>query len=304
MDSRMDGSRELRGSMTALVTPFRNGEVDWECLDRLVDRQMAGGTDWLVPCGTTGEAPTLTEHEYERVAESVIARSAGRHPVMIGTGSNSTAEAVRRTKFAASIGAGAALIVTPYYNRPTQEGLFRHYAAIAEAVELPLVLYNVPLRTGVNLGVETVARLRRSFPHVGGVKHATGSVDGVTELLEKCDVVVLCGDDPLTWPMMCLGAKGVISVVGNLEPEWMHTLVESARDRDFTAALRHHRQIHALAAGLGAFGPNPVPIKTAMSLRGLIHEEFRLPLCPLDEPARQGIERLIGDTLRIEAVAA
>ncbi len=279
--------------MTAMVTPFQEGEIDWPVVDRLVERQIAGGTDWLVPCGTTGESPTLSSDEQERLIERVIARSAGRRPVMAGTGSNSTAEAVRRTRFAASAGADAALIVTPYYNRPTQEGLFRHFAAVAEAVDIPIVLYNVQARTAVHLSNETIARLVERFPNVVALKDASGVVDHVTDLLSRCSITVLCGDDALTWPFISLGAKGVISVLSNLVPEWMKSLVDAglAGNRESVSAM--HRRVYDLAMGLARFGPNPVPIKTAMAIRGLLSEEFRLPLCPLEADARAGVERVL-----------
>lgn len=304
MNARTLSPGSLRGSMTALVTPFCEGQVDFDALDRLVDRQIAGDTDWLVPCGTTGESPTLSEMEFRRVAKSVIERAGGRCRVMVGTGTYNTAETIHRTRFAAEAGADAALVVTPYYNRPSPEGLFRHYSAIAEAVELPLVLYNVPARTGVNLSVETTVRLRNAFGNIVGVKHATGSVDGVSEMVHECDIVVLCGDDALTWPMMALGASGVISVLGNLEPTWMKALVSAALEGNVTRARKLHRRVGELAQAMGSFGTNPIPIKTALALRGDIREEFRLPLCAMDETARGGLERVLRKYERLEAVAA
>ncbi|MEK6677321.1 MAG: 4-hydroxy-tetrahydrodipicolinate synthase [Planctomycetota bacterium] len=297
-------STRICGAMTALVTPFRGGEVDWPTLDMLVDRQVAGGIDWLVPCGTTGETPTLSEVEYEAVIEAVVARSNGRCPVMAGTGSNNTAEAIRRTRFAAKARASAVLIVTPYYNRPTQEGLFRHYAAIAEAVDIPIVLYNVPIRTGVSISTDTVVRLREAFPKIAAIKHATGTLDGVTELVQRSDITVLSGDDPLTWPMMAIGAEGVISTVSNLVPAMVKNQVTAARSRNTAESTSLHRRVHELSTNLGAFGPNPIPIKTAMAMAGLIQEEFRLPLCPLDAESRRGIERILRRYELLGALAA
>ncbi len=283
----------FRGLMTALVTPFRDGEVDFAAIEKHVDRQIDGGVDWLVPCGTTGESPTLAEDEHQRILETVVARAAGRRPVMAGTGTNNTTTTIRHTRRAAELGASAALIVTPYYNRPTQEGLFRHYAAVAESVELPIVLYNVPVRTGVHLTNDTVVRLREKFPSIVALKDASGTVDHVTDLLARCDIAILCGDDALTLPMMSLGAIGVISVLSNLVPALMKSLVEAAATGNFAAARTHHRKVHDLAVGLARFGPNPVPIKTAMAARGMIREEYRLPLCPLDAESRTGVERLL-----------
>ncbi len=283
----------LQGSMTALVTPFLNGEVDWTRLDASVNRQCAAGTDWLVPCGTTGESPTLTEQEYRGVIEAVIIASAGRVPVMVGTGTNSTAETIIRTKSAKAAGADAALIVSPYYNKPSDEGLFRHYAAVADAVDLPIVLYNVPHRTACHISNEVIVRLVESHPNILAVKHATGSVDGVTELMDSCSVVVLSGDDQLTYPLMALGAKGVVSVVSNLVPSRMKQMVSAVLKGEFDSALVAHRKLSNLAISLAKFGPNPVPIKTAMALVGLIEAECRLPLCGLDDEAKAGIERVL-----------
>lgn len=283
----------LRGSMTALITPFRNGEVDWPRLEALVDRQIEGGTDWLVPLGTTGETPTLTEKEREKILETVIARAAGRCPVMAGTGSNSTAATIEQTKQAASMGVDAALVVAPYYNRPTQEGLYRHFAAVADAVSLPIVLYNVPARTGVTISNDTIVRLREGFANIVALKDATGNLEAMTDLSARCDIAVLSGDDSLTWPFMALGAVGVVSVLANLHPDLMKSLVSAALEVNMTAALQYHLKVYDLATGIGRYGPNPLPIKTAMAVAGLIAEEFRLPLCPLDGKAREGIARVL-----------
>ncbi len=283
----------MQGSMTAMVTPFRNGEVDYACLKKLVDRQIDGGTDWLVPCGTTGESPTLTDDETQRVIDAVIEQSGSRRPVMAGAGSNSTAKAVKLSKHARQAGASAILSVVPYYNRPNQEGLYRHFAAVAESVDIPVVLYNVPFRTGQSIANETIARLRKACPNIVALKHATGTTAGVDELAGLCDIVVLSGDDSLTWPLMALGAKGVISVISNLTPRWMKDLVEAGLKGDGAVALKLHRKLSDLADGIGKFGPNPLPIKTAMALCGLLAEEFRLPLCPLDAKSRGEIEKLL-----------
>jgi 4-hydroxy-tetrahydrodipicolinate synthase len=292
--------------MTALVTPFRGGEVDWPCLDKLVDRQIEGGTDWLVPLGTTGESPTLSSAERERLLDAVISRAAGRCPVMAGTGSNNTTETVERTRQAASAGVNAALVVTPCYNRPTPDGLFRHFAKVAESVDLPIVLYNVPVRTGVNLDNDTIVGLRKRFPNIVAIKDATGAVNNVTELSSRCDIAVFSGDDVLTWPLLALGGAGVISVVANLVPSLMRSLVDASFRGDTSAALQAHRKVYDLATGLGRFGPNPMPIKTAMALAGLIAEEFRLPLCELDDKARNEIADLLRrhEIQRVEVTTA
>ncbi len=293
MNTKDCDTGRFRGSMTALVTPFANGKVDWDCLARLVDRQIKAGTDWLVACGTTGESPTLTFGEHEAVIQAVIARAADRCPVMAGTGTNSTAESIRRTREAADAGADAALVVAPYYNKPTQEGLFRHFSAIAEAVDLPIVLYNVPTRTGVHIDNDTVVRLREVSSNIVAIKHATGNVEGVSDLLVRSDVAVLSGDDSITWPMMQLGAVGVISVIANLAPRLMKNLVDAALKDDRAVADAMHREVCDLADGLGEWGPNPLPIKTAMAAMGLLELDFRLPMCSPDDEAIQGIERVL-----------
>lgn len=293
MTSGTEARPDLRGAMTALVTPFRGGAIDWTALDALIDRQIAGGINWLVPCGTTGESPTISTKERDSLLDRVLTRSNGRCPVLAGTGSNSTTEAIERTKRARASGANAAMLVAPYYNRPTPEGLFRHYAAIADAVDLPIVLYDVPKRTGVTIPIDVIVRLRESFPNVVAIKDATGDVDRVSELISRCDITVLSGDDSLTLPLMVVGAKGLVSVLSNLAPLLVVTLVRAALSGDWAVAQGHHRSLFDLATGLGGCGPNPLPIKTALAIRGEIAEEFRLPLCPLDEDRRHDIEAVL-----------
>lgn len=293
MANKDGDGRPIRGSMTALVTPLRDGEVDWSCWERLIERQIAAGTDWLVALGTTGEAPTLSQAERDKMLERTVSQADGRCPVMIGTGTNNTAETIERTRRAEDAGADAALVVAPCYNRPTREGLFRHFAAVAESVGFPIVLYDVPARTGVEIHPDVVVRLRERFANVVAVKDATGRVENVSELTARCDIAVLCGDDTLTWPCLSLGAVGVISVIANLCPALMKSLVAAAADGDMPKGLSVHRKVYDLAAGIGRFGPNPLPIKTAMAIAGLLREEFRLPLCPPDSEARAGIECIL-----------
>lgn len=285
----MNGAMDIRGSMTALVTPFRHGKVDWDRLNSLVDYQIDGGTDWIVPCGTTGESPTLSHDEHGRVVEAVIAHTDGRKPIMAGSGSNYTAEAILRTKHAEEAGADAVLVVAPYYNRPPAEGLYRHFAEIAQCTRLPIVLYNVPFRTGVNIPNDVVIRLYEDFENVVAIKHATGSVDGVTELVNS-GIAVLSGDDGMTWPIMALGGVGLISVAANLCPELVKSLVDAGLAGDVDAARGFHSQVLELADMLGAYGPNPIPVKTAMAIAGLLEEEFRLPLWPLSAERREQLE--------------
>lgn len=289
----MKDTMKITGSITALVTPFRNGQVDYDALDRLVDRQVAAGTDWLAACGTTGEAPTLSAEEQDKVITRVAQRARGRCPVMAGTGTYDTASTVARTRRAAELGAQAVLIVTPYYNRPSQAGLLQHFAAASQATKLPVVLYNVPARTGVHLSNETIAALRKNHDNIVALKDASNSTEHVTDLLGRCDIDVLSGDDVLTLAMMSLGAVGVISVLSNLVPQLMKTLVTSAAAADLTSARIAHRKVQDLAQTLATCGPNPVPIKTAMAMCGLIQEEFRLPLCAADSEARARITAML-----------
>ena len=303
MNANRSNGRELRGSMTAMVTPFTHGEIDWERIGPLVDRQIEGGTDWLVVSGTTGETPTMTHEEDRELLKAVLDHVSGRCHVMAGTGSNCTREAVASTKAAAAIGAEAALVVTPYYNRPTQEGLFRHYVEVAKAADLPIVIYNVPVRTGVSIENETILRLHDARPNIVAVKDAGGKPENATELRTRSDIVVLSGDDSLTWPFMSRGAVGVISVISNLCPDLMKSLVTAALSGDTAAATKAHAKVKDLADALARFGPNPIPIKTAMAIAGLLDDEFRLPLCPLATAARDEIEGILRRHGVLDAVA-
>lgn len=269
----------FHGSIVALATPFKNGKVDEKTLVKLIEMQIAHGTDGIVPTGTTGESPTLSHKEHERVIEITVKAVKGRVPVIAGTGSNSTDEAISLTRFAKKIGADGSLLVTPYYNKPTQEGLYRHYAAIAKAVDLPLVLYNVPGRTSVALSPETVARLSK-IPTIVAIKEATGSMDQTSHILSLCDIDVLSGDDSLTLPLMALGAKGVISVIANIVPDKVSAMVDAFFARRFEEAKKLHYEMFMLCRA-AFIETNPIPIKTAMGLLGLCSDEVRLPLCPM-----------------------
>jgi 4-hydroxy-tetrahydrodipicolinate synthase len=286
--------RNFAGCTVALVTPFRDGAVDEPALRQLVEWHVAQGTPTLSPVGTTGESPTLSHDEHERVIASVIETAAGRAKVMAGTGSNSTAEAIRLTKFAAKAGADAALLVAPYYNRPNQEGLYRHFAAIAESVDLPLVLYNIPARTGRNVEPETVARLAKIGPIVA-IKEAAGSLDQVSELVTRTDLTVLSGDDSLTLPMLAVGAEGVVSVIGNLVPRDVMAMIEAFQAGHIDEARRRHAQLFPLCRDLLSLAPNPTALKAALALLGRGNGELRLPLCPLDEASQSMLRNsLIG----------
>jgi 4-hydroxy-tetrahydrodipicolinate synthase len=273
--------RLFAGCTVALVTPFRDGGLDEAALRRSVDWHVAQGTPILSPVGTTGESPTLTHDEHERVIAIVVEAAAGRAKVMAGTGSNATAEAVRLTRFAARSGVDGALVVAPYYNRPNQEGLYRHFAAIAECTDLPLVLYNVPARTGRNLEPETVERLAGIGPIVA-VKEAAGSLDQVSELIARTNLTILSGDDSLTLPMLAVGAEGVVSVIANLVPRDVIALLESFQSGRILEAREQHARLFPLCRDLLGLAPNPIPIKTALEILGRGNGEMRLPLCPLD----------------------
>jgi 4-hydroxy-tetrahydrodipicolinate synthase len=272
---------QFAGVTVALVTPFRGGDVDYDALARLVDWHAEQGTDCLAPVGTTGESPTLDHDEHERVIAAVCERARGRLKIMPGTGSNSTREAIRLTRFARRAGADGALLVGPYYNKPTQEGYYRHFAAVAEAVELPLVLYNIPGRTGSNILPETMARLAE-IPSVVAVKEATGSLDQASQVAALCDLTLLSGDDSLTLPLLSVGGRGVVSVVGNLVPRDMKALVSAYEAGRTDEALRWHRKLFPLCRDLLGVATNPIPVKAALRLLGRDTGELRLPLCPLD----------------------
>jgi 4-hydroxy-tetrahydrodipicolinate synthase len=274
--------RRFAGCTVALVTPFRHGAVDEPALRKLVEWHVAQGTRTLSPVGTTGEAPTLSHDEHERVIAAVVEAAGGRAQVMPGTGSNSTTEAIRLTRFAASAGADGALLVAPYYNRPSQEGMFRHFAAVAESVDLPLVLYNIPARTGRNLEPATVERLSK-IGRIVAIKEAAGSLDQVSELIVRTDLTVLSGDDSLTLPMLAVGAEGVVSVVGNLIPRDVSALIQAFQEGRLDEARQRHQRLFPLCRDMLGLAPNPVPLKAAMALLGRGNGELRLPLCALDD---------------------
>jgi 4-hydroxy-tetrahydrodipicolinate synthase len=277
---------QFAGLTVALITPFRDGQVDYDALRRLVDWHVEQGTDCLAPAGTTGESPTLDHDEHERVVAVVAERAAGRIKVMAGTGSNSTREAVRLTRAAKKAGADGALMVGPYYNKPTQEGYYRHFAAVAEAVDLPVVLYNIPGRTGSNILPETMARLAE-LPPIVAVKEATGSLDQASQIAALCDLTILSGDDSLTLPLMSIGGRGVVSVVGNVVPRDMKAMVRAFESGRLDEARAWHRKLFGLCRDLLGAATNPIPVKTAMKLLGRDTGELRLPLCPMD-PVGEG----------------
>jgi 4-hydroxy-tetrahydrodipicolinate synthase len=271
----------FRGAITALVTPFKNGKVDEEALRQLIAFQIASGIDGLVPCGTTGESPTLTHDEHDRVIEITIDAAKKQVPVIAGTGSNSTAEALRLTKHAYEAGADGALIACPYYNKPTQEGLYQHFQLIAQNVPIPIIPYNIPGRTGVNMSPELIARLSK-VSNIVGVKEASGSLKQMNDVLDLCgpDFDVLSGDDGLTLPLMAMGGKGVISVASNIVPADMAALVDAAEAGHLAEARALHQKMSPLFDVLFV-ETNPIPVKAALSLMGKIEYEYRLPLCKM-----------------------
>ncbi len=283
----------FRGAITALVTPFRQGRLDEDAFRQLIDWQIREGIQGVVPCGTTGESATLSHDEHQRVIDIAVDEVRGRVPVIAGTGSNSTAEAVRLTRHAKEAGADGALLITPYYNKPTQEGLFQHYKKIAEECKFPLVPYNVPSRTGVNLLPDTVARLAE-IPDVVGLKEATGDMRQVGEILEKCGdrLTVLSGDDFTVLPLLALGGGGVISVVSNVTPADMAGMAAAFERGDLTEARRLHYKMMPLARAL-FLETNPIPVKAALAMLGRIDPEVRLPLAPLGGANRATLASIV-----------
>lgn len=279
------------GVFTALITPFHNGEVDYPALRRLVEQQIVGGVQGIVPVGTTGESPTLTTDEHLRVIAETVAAAAGRCQIIAGTGANSTEEAIHLTREAKAIGVDATLQVTPYYNKPTQEGLYRHFSTVADQVGVPVVVYNVPGRTGVPVAVDTIARLANN-PLIAAVKEAGGSVDRVSEILDCCDIPVLSGDDSLTLPMIAVGARGIISVASNLIPAELVAMVSAALNGDFATARKLHARYYRLFRDL-FIESNPIPVKTAMARLGMIDGEMRLPLCEMNSANLARLEKTL-----------
>ena len=284
---------KFSGLTVAMITPFRDGEIDFKAVKNQVEFHIENGTDTLAPVGTTGESPTLSHEEHERLIAAIVENAAGRIQVMAGTGSNSTTEAIRLTQFAERTGADGALIVAPYYNKPTQEGFYQHYLAVAHSVELPIVVYNIPGRTGKNMEPETLARLSE-VPNIVAVKESTGSMDQASQIMDLCDLVVLSGDDSLTLPLLSIGGKGVVSVVGNIIPGDMKALLDASFSDEIQTAIEWHRKLFPLCRDLLGMATNPIPIKTAMKLLGRDTGELRLPMCPMDRDK----ENSLAETLK------
>ena len=287
-------AERFAGLSVALVTPFRDGILDTARLAEQINFQAAAGTTCICPVGTTGESPTLSHDEHERVIAESVQAAAGRMLVMPGTGSNSTAEAVRLTKFAARAGADAALVVGPYYNRPTQRGIEEHYKALAESVEIPICVYNIPSRTGRNIEPETIIRLAE-LPGIAMVKEATGSLDQASQVLAATDLTLLSGDDSMTLPLMAIGGRGVISVVGNLVPADMKALCDAFDAGDLAKARALHLKLFTLCRELLGLATNPIPIKAALAMIGRDTGEVRLPLVPLEADLVAKLQNVLAD---------
>lgn len=283
----------FKGSIVAIVTPFKNGKFDEKSYYKLIDWHIAQGTHGIVPCGTTGEASTLDFEEHFRVIDVAVKAAKGRIPVIAGTGANSTDEAIVLTKKAKKLGADGALLVTPYYNKPTQEGLYRHYKAVAESVNIPIILYNVPGRTALNMLPSTVARLTE-FKNIVAIKEATGDMKQASELIRLCGnrLAVLSGDDFTTFPMLALGGNGAISVTANIAPKDSADMYNAWERGDMGKARKLHYKLEALNAAM-FIETNPIPVKTALVLMGRIKEEFKLPLCEMSKANREKLKGIL-----------
>jgi len=285
------------GTYTAIVTPFRSGELDEHALARLIKFQIRGKVDGIVPVGTTGESPTLDYDEHIRVIELAVKYAAGSIKVIAGTGANSTKEAVSLTQAAEAAGADGSLQVAPYYNKPTQEGLYQHFAAVASATRLPIILYSIPGRCGVEIGIDTIVRLAKDFSSIVGIKEAGGNPDRVSQIAHSVGskFTILSGDDSLTLPFMSVGAQGVISVASNIIPKQVSDMVRFFNSGDLKRALRLHKRYYPVFKDL-FIETNPVPVKAALALAGLITEEYRLPLVPLSDRNRQVLSATLKST--------
>jgi len=282
------------GAMVALITPFQDGEIDFETLEELIEFQLENGIDGIVPVGTTGESPTLSHDEQKKVMERVVSAVGGRAPAIVGAGSNSTAEAIELTVFAKKVGADATLQVTPYYNKPTQGGFYEHFKAIAEAVDLPVVLYNIPGRCGAGMTPETIARLAE-VENIVAVKEATGSLDQASEIASRCDITIISGDDSLTLPLASIGGKGVISVVANIVPADVKAMTDLILEGDLISARQWHKKLFALCKSMLTLATNPIPIKAAMAMLNMAPEELRLPMMPLEQGKRAALKQTLDE---------
>ncbi len=284
----------FQGSMVAMVTPFRNGAIDEAKVRELVEFHITNGTDVIIPCGTTGESPTLSHDEHRQLIDVVVAAAAKRITIVAGTGSNSTAEAVGLTKYAERAGVDGVLVVNPYYNKPTQEGLYQHFRAVAESSSLPVIVYNIQSRTAVNIETATMGRLVRDCPSIVGVKEASGSLDQMSQVIMECgpDFSVLSGDDNITLPLLAIGGRGVVSVIANILPRETADMVHAALDGDWKRARELHYKLFPLARA-SFIETNPIPIKEAMAMAGMLEPEFRLPMCRMGDANREKLRGVL-----------
>lgn len=283
----------FQGSIVALVTPFKDGEVDEKKLCELVEWHISEGTDAILPCGTTGESPTLSYEEHNKVIEIVVRQTKKRVPVIGGTGTNSTSESLLLSEHAKNVGCDALLLIVPYYNKPTQEGMYQHFKTIAEKTKMPIIVYNIPGRTSVNLEPQTFVKLVKDCEYIVGIKEASGSVEQVSQIFSlllqeglENKVSILSGDDSMTYPLMCLGGKGVISVLANIMPKKMHEFTKLLLDKKYEEAKKIHYELYPLMKAM-FIETNPIPVKTAMGAMGLCSDELRLPMSPMKEENKQ-----------------
>lgn len=289
MKTRADA---FSGSTVAMITPFKNGKIDFDAMQKQVEFQIAGGTSVLSPTGTTGESPTLTHEEQHEVIRKVVEFAAGRVKVLAGTGSNNTAEAISLSQYAQSVGADGLLIIGPYYNKPTQEGMYLHFKTIAEAVDIPICVYNVPGRTGKAIDADTILRLSE-LKNIAMVKDATGSMDSASKIISNSDLTVLSGDDSLTLPFMSIGARGVVSVVANFAPNDVAALCAAMNEGNLAKARELHKKLYPLSGGMLSIATNPIPVKRAMQLLGRDTGEMRLPMTELEPEPSEKVRNLL-----------
>ena len=284
-----------KGAFTALITPFdEKGDFDEKSFRNIISFQIKNNIDGIVPCGTTGESPSLEKEDYEKVIKAAVDSANGKIPVIAGTGSNSTRHAVELTKMAADIGADASLLVCPYYNKPTQEGLYRHFSEIAKKVDIPLVIYNIQGRTGINMETQTLSRLAKEHSNIVAVKEASGNISQMMDVLSELpkEFSVLSGDDNLTFPLMALGGKGVISVASNIIPKEMHELTDNMLNGRLDKAKKIHYSMLPLFKAI-FIETNPIPIKTALSMKGMCKEYFRLPMCSMNPANKEKLKNVL-----------
>ncbi len=286
----------IHGSLVAIVTPFKNGEIDEDALRNLIEFQIENGTHGIVPCGTTGESPTLSHEEHEYVIDITVNTVNKRVPVIAGTGSNSTKEAIRLTRFAEKAGVDGSLLVTPYYNKPTQEGLYLHFKQIASQVDIPIILYNIPGRSVVNILPETMAKLARDCSNIVGVKEASGSLPQAGRIIQLCgeDFIVLSGEDSINFPLLAVGARGFITVTANIVPKDVANLYNLFNEGKFELAREIHYKLLPLNEAL-FLETNPIPVKAALSMMGKVNYEYRYPLCQMSEKNYKGLKKALSN---------